>query len=66
MRKLTEIPTRQLLRYLKDARVNYGMYDYTVDELKAELSTRPHVPNKPEAKALRQKAAGRLPFAERK
>ena len=35
---------------------------YSLDEVKAELATREHVPNKPEAKALRREAAqGRGP-----
>lgn len=28
--------------------------DYTIDELKAELATRPHVPNKIESRKIRQ------------
>ena len=32
---------------------------YTIDEIKAELAKRPHVPNKREAKAIRQEKARR-------
>lgn len=67
-RPLTDEHTRVLLDYLKHARACGGWYSpwdsdtgYTIEELKAELATRPHVPNKAEAKRIRQEKAKRRP-----
>jgi len=55
--------TKILLNYLERARACGGAYSpsdskngpfYTIDELKAALRSRPHVPNKPEAKEVRR------------
>ena len=64
---LSKIPTRRLLNYLNHARACGGSYDITnnhcsdmvvsIDELKAELVTREHIPNKKEAKKIRQEKA---------
>lgn len=67
---LKKVPTRQLLTWLRKARAVGGWYtpgDHkdphsrgaTINQLKAELSTREHVPNKRESKELRQAAAKR-------
>lgn len=62
----SELPTRQLLAYLKLARKMGGWYSpigpnsrfgYNTEQLKAELATREHVPNKIEAAAARKLAA---------
>lgn len=68
---LTALPTRSLLGLLKAARALGGRVDptspepydgrgphVTVADIKAVLATRPHVPNKREARALRQARAG--------
>ena len=67
-RSLAPVHTRQLLDYLKHARACGGWYSpwdgstgYTIEELKAELETREHVPNKAEAKRIRQDKAKRRP-----
>lgn len=67
-RSLGPVHTRQLLDYLKHARACGGWYSpwdgstgYTIEELKAELATREHVPNKAEAKRIRQDKAKRRP-----
>lgn len=52
---LGRIHTVSLLERLSAARARGD--DYRVSELKAELATREHVPNKTEARALRQQAA---------
>lgn len=59
--------TRQLLQWLNYARKcgggfwspsgSSGKYGYRWDDLKKELATREHIPNKKEAKALRRAAA---------
>ena len=66
-----DMSTRELLFTLGKARACGGWYSpydanggpgYTVEELKAELAGREHVPNKPEGKALRRAAAqGKAP-----
>jgi len=57
--------TRQLLKWLKRAR-HGGLYSpceqapgtfLSIEEIKAELATREHIPNKAEAKTKRQAAA---------
>jgi hypothetical protein len=61
MSDLTTIHTKVLLNMLASCRC--GFYDEpgdpTLDEIKAELAKRPHVPNKLEGKKLRQLAAKR-------
>jgi len=58
---LKKASTRQLLTLLNTVRAygNYpdDFYNFSVEELKAELATREHVPNKQEAKELRRKKA---------
>ena len=58
--------TRQLLNWLRAARACGGSYSpceeatgtfLSISDLKAELATREHIPNKAESKALRQAAA---------
>jgi len=59
--------TKVLMQILKSCRKcgdGYGFYHpyddncaVTLDQAKAELATREHVPNKQEAKAIRQEAA---------
>lgn len=56
--------TKHLLLYLNHSRACGGWYSpwdgddgFSTDELKAELATRPHVPNKVEGKALRRAAS---------
>lgn len=58
--------TRELLGWLKSARACGGWwspcdknseYGYRFDDIKAELDTREHIPNKQEARALRRGAA---------
>lgn len=52
---LKESHTRQLLGMLKSARAAGGGYGaFTIEELKNELKTREHIPNKIEAKKIRQ------------
>lgn len=58
---LKKASTRQVLTLLNAVRA-YGasfddFYSFTVEELKAELATREHIPNKQEAKELRRKRA---------
>lgn len=67
--RLTAIPTRLLLKWLDLARKCNGSYSptgcsssefqITVEDLKVELATREHIPNKREAKAIRQARARR-------
>lgn len=67
MRSIQSLSTRELLSLLAAARRCGGRYYpsgeegqgecLTVAELKAELATREHVPNKMESKLLRQQAA---------
>lgn len=67
MVNLKDIPTKKLLYYLDHARACGGSYDITdnhntntminIDELKIELATREHIPNKKEAKIIRQNKA---------
>lgn len=60
---LKALSTRELLVYLSQTQKFVGYYDVfgdhsgcvvTRQQVKDELSTRPHIPNKPEAKALRR------------
>jgi hypothetical protein len=59
---LKKASTRQVLALFISVR-GYGHYDetsllnFTIEELKAELALREHIPNKPEAKELRRKRA---------
>jgi len=64
MTNLTKVHTKKLLKYLEQARACGGSYTpndwqtvYTVEELKKELATREHVPNKDECRKLRQQCA---------
>ena len=68
MKGVIQLHTKVLLRYLDKARKCGGFYSpgykgghgYSMEMLKAELATREHVPNKVEAKKIRQeKAKGR-------
>jgi hypothetical protein len=60
---LKELHTKELMKALKQARS--GSYSpfypsgphFSVDDIKVELATREHVPNKAEAKAIRQAKA---------
>ena len=64
---LKGLHTRQLLAHLQKCRVFHGRYDVlendysgwevTTEQVKAELATREHIPNKIEAKAIRQERA---------
>lgn len=69
---LKKVPTRLLLDWLKRARAcgggNYPDASYSpcdespgtfvsIEELKVELATRPHIPNKKEGKAPRRAAS---------
>jgi len=66
---LTKIYTRALLKMLRswhyqnwyleihDYSFNRDYHLPTIEELKAELATREHIPNKQEAKVLRQQKA---------
>lgn len=61
---LTKKHTKQLMGYLGMCRKFGGFYSpfdnangVTIDQVKAELATREHVPNKHEAKAIRQAKA---------
>jgi hypothetical protein len=64
MKALKDRHTRELLRMLNDARPS-GFYwvdypsgpKYSVEDIKAELATREHIPNKAEAKKIRQQKA---------
>ena len=59
---LKETPTKQLLQLLNSARACGGSFDptdcgcyyITVKQIKTELATREHVPNKKEARVVRQ------------
>lgn len=59
--ELKKTPTRQLLQLLNTARACGGSfidcYEITVKQIKDELSTREHIPNKQEAKLIRQHKA---------
>lgn len=60
--RLEGFTTGHLMRLLRSTR--HGGYeeyadDFSADEIKAVLATRPHVPNKKEGKKLRQEAAKR-------
>lgn len=65
--RLEGMPTGRLMGLLRSSRFpGYDEYanlgpepDFTADEIKAVLATRPHVPNKKEAKKIRQEAAKR-------
>lgn len=72
-RELATLSTRELMDYLDCARKFGGFYSpwegstgYTIEEIRAELATREHVPNKQEAKALRQKQAKAQKSIERR
>ena len=60
---LKKTPTRQLMTWRDKTYRNGGVYDpdgngaLSVEEILAELNTREHVPNKTEAKAIRQARA---------
>ena len=57
-RSLSVISTRELIALRNQSYTNGGYVPdtfVTIDDLKAELSTREHIPNKQEAKILRQK-----------
>ncbi len=61
---LKSFHTRQLLDILNGARRCGGTYNpygmgvyYNLDEIKTELETREHIPNKQEAKKIRQEKA---------
>ncbi|WP_137743350.1 hypothetical protein [Robertmurraya siralis] len=64
---LESLRTRQLMALLNDARTCGWCYEYidgeevVIDhsEIKTVLNTREHIPNKPEAKALRRERAKR-------
>lgn len=59
---LKKTPTRQLLQLLNSARAcggsfgptDCGCYYITVTQIKNELATREHIPNKKEAKEIRR------------
>lgn len=65
---LASMPTRGLLRWLRWTYIYGGHYDpgwaqwdfpkmvepFTAEEIKAELATREHVPNKPEGEVIRK------------
>lgn len=65
---LTEARTTELLDWLRGAHRcggigydpldNHSPYYLDIDEIKAELATRPHIPNKVESKELRRHRAG--------
>ena len=66
LKPLSEYSTRQLKQILDSARAcggSYQPYDYgpayEFSDIKAEMDTREHIPNKKEAKALRREAAKR-------
>jgi predicted transcriptional regulator len=60
---LKKLPTRQLLRLLRDAHISYDAKigavntDFTYAEIKEVLKHREHIPNKIEAKRIRQRRA---------
>lgn len=79
---LDEVPTKVLLDAFRRARIGNGVYDDAIvhvhvsgrrpttfrgDAVRAELATRPHVPNKREARAQRRAAAQgqNCPFCKR-
>lgn len=61
----TKLHTKQLLAKLHNYRKGYADVEVQIDfpkeiiRIKAELAKRPHVPNKAEAKRIRQEAAKR-------
>lgn len=61
--ELKTAPTRVLLEYLQKARGCGGSYSpndqfyFSIEDLKAELKTREHIPNKKEAKIIRRDRA---------
>lgn len=64
MGSLKDKHTRELLALLQNTRASQGdemlelhYVGYTSAEIKTELATREHIPNKQEAKALRQTKA---------
>lgn len=72
---LTKLHTKQLLAQLHNLRAGYSQYIYVdslsmtaeeasgtqlrINAIKAELAKRPHIPNKAEAKRIRQEKAKR-------
>jgi len=56
---LQKLPTRKLLDMLANVRAGgrYWDEDYNLENIKAVLSTREHVPNKVEARKIRQERA---------
>lgn len=64
-RELKKYHTKQLIKILNVARACGGYYSpyddnsngFTFDQIKDELATREHVPNKIEAKRIRQELA---------
>lgn len=60
-KQLKGMKTKELLSLLKTARACGGSYidciEITIEQIKNELATREHVPNKIEAKIIRQKRA---------
>ena len=61
-----QAPTRQLMEWLRMARAcggwwspcdSHSGYGYKFDDIKAELDTREHIPNKKEARAIRRQAS---------
>ena len=60
---LKGLHTRELLKYLERSRKFHGSYTpndvtyYTTAQIKEELATREHIPNKAESKQLRQAKA---------
>ncbi len=67
-KELKELHTRQLMYYLKHSRACGNWYSpccsessfgFTFDEIKEELNTREHIPNKREARKIRQEKAKR-------
>jgi hypothetical protein len=60
---LTKFRTRELMAMMEIARGNNNVYPFwlgygwTLDEFKVELATREHIPNKEEARKIRQEKA---------
>lgn len=63
MLKLVDQHTKVLLQWLSRARATGGTFspndcdNFDADDIKKELSTREHVPNRQEAKKIRQEKA---------
>lgn len=62
-RNYAQLHTKQLLNLLKGFRRGYSPFEEQIDFgveinlVRAELATRPHVPNKTESRVIRQAAA---------